>query len=179
PATVFATNFSDRENEFKFDWAPTGRTTLQARLSYFQRSNAGLAARDYSGIIGDANATYALSAKTSIAAGMARNLLSYQTDTDSYFVQNSVYVGSTWKATEKTAFKLRAQHFWLNFAGPLSGFAPDNRQDQVTQSSMSVEWQPVRALKLVGALLHDVRSSNVLGNDYTSNGISVTAVANF
>lgn len=179
PTTVFASNFTDRENEFKLDWAPTGRTTLQSRLSYFQRSNDGLSARDYSGIVGNFDATYALTAKTSIATGLARNLLSYQTDTDSYFVQNSVYVGSTWKATEKTAFKLRAEHFWLNFAGPLPGFAPDNRQDQVTQTSMSVEWQPVRALKLVGSLLHDVRSSNVYGDDYTSNGISITAVANF
>ncbi len=177
--TVFATNFSDRENEFKFDWAPTGRTTLGARVSYFERLNDGLATRNYSGIIGDFDAAYALTAKTSITAGLARNLYSYQTNTDSYFIQNSVYIGSTWKATEKTAFVLRAQHFWLNFAGPLPGFAPDNRQDQVTQSLMSVEWQPIRALKVIGSLLHDVRSSNVPGDDYTSNGISITAVASF
>ena len=179
PVTVFATNFSDRENEFKFDWAPTGRTTLQARLSYLQRSNDDLAARNYSGIVGNFDATYALTAKTSIAAGVARNLLSYQTDTDSYFVQNSVYIAPTWKATEKTAVKLRLQHFLLNFNGPLPGYAPDNRQDQVNQASLSFEWQPLRSVKLIAALLRDVRSSNEYGYDYNSHGASITAVASF
>jgi exopolysaccharide biosynthesis operon protein EpsL len=179
PTTIYATDFSDRENEFKFDWAPTGRTTLGARVSYFERLNDGLAARNYSGIIGNLDGTYALTAKTSITAGFARNLYSYQTNTDSYFVQNSVYIAPVWKATEKTAVKLRLEHFLLNFNGPLPGYAPDGRQDQVNQASLSVEWQPLRSVKLIAALLRDVRTSNAYGFDYNSRGASITAVANF
>lgn len=177
--TVYAANFSDRENEFKFDWAPTAKTTLGARLGFMQRSNDGLAARNYSGVVGDLNLGYALTAKTSITGGFARNLYSYQTNSDSYVVQNSAYIAPVWKLSEKTAVKLRFDHLLLYFKGPLPGYAPDYREDQVNQATLSFEWQPLRSLKVVTSLLRDVRASNTFGDDYKSTGASITAVASF
>ncbi|HXE21416.1 MAG TPA: XrtB/PEP-CTERM-associated polysaccharide biosynthesis outer membrane protein EpsL [Rhodoferax sp.] len=178
-ATLFATNFSDKENEFTVNWAPTAKTTVQGRLSYIERSNADLAVRDYAGIVGNLNVNWAATAKASIMAGLTRNLYSYQTNTDSYLAQYGAFIAPTWKVTENTAVKLRFEHDLLEFFGPLPGFAPDSRQDRVDQASLSFEWQPLRSVKLIAALLRDVRSSNVFGFDYNSKGASITAAVNF
>lgn len=176
---VFAGNFTDREHEFRFDWAPTAKTTLRAKVAHFDRNHDGLGARDFSGVTGQLDAAWAVTPKTSVAGGVVRELGSYQTTTASYYEGWRFFVAPTWKATEKTAVRLRYDHGARDFKGPLPGFADSGRRDTTNLLSLAVEWQAMRALKLSATVQSDRRKSNQPGFDYKSNIFGVAADASF
>jgi exopolysaccharide biosynthesis operon protein EpsL len=176
---VAAGSFSDREHEFRFDWAPTAKTTLRAKVAHFDRNHDGLGARDFSGVTGQLDAAWAITPKTSLAGGVVRELGSYQTTTASYYEGWRFFVAPTWKATEKTAVRLRYDHGARNFKGPLPGFADSGRRDTTNLLSLAVEWQAMRALKLSATVQSDRRKSNQPGFDYKSNTFGVAADASF
>ncbi|WP_411886502.1 XrtB/PEP-CTERM-associated polysaccharide biosynthesis outer membrane protein EpsL [Polaromonas sp. YR568] len=179
PSPVSAGNFTDREHEFRLDWAPTGKTTLRAKAAYFDRAHDGLSARDFSGFTGQLDANWAITAKTSLAGGVVRELGSYQTLNSSYYEGYRFFVAPTWKATEKTAVRLRYDHGARDFKGPLPGFAASNRRDTTDLLSLAVEWQALRALKLTASVQSDRRKSNEPGADYKSNSFGIAADASF
>lgn len=176
---VSASSFTDREHEFRFDWAPTAKTTLRAKVAHFDRNHDGLGARDFSGVTGQLDAAWAITPKTSLAGGVVRELGSYQTTTSSYYEGWRFFVAPTWKATEKTAVRLRYDHGARDFKGPLPGFAANGRRDTTNLLSLAVEWQAMRALKLSATVQSDRRKSNEPGFDYKSNSFGVAADASF
>lgn len=179
PSPVFAGNFTDREHEFRFDWAPTAKTTLRAKAAYFDRAHDGLSARDFSGVTGQLDAAWAITPKTSLAGGVVRELGSYQTLNSSYYEGYRFFIAPTWKATEKTAVRLRYDHGARDFKGPLPGFSGSNRRDTTNLLSLAVEWQALRALKLTASVQSDRRKSNEPGFDYKSNTFGLAADASF
>lgn len=179
PSPVSAGNFTDREHEVRFDWAPTAKTTLRAKAAYFDRAHEGLSARDFSGFTGQLDANWAITAKTSLAGGVVRELGSYQTLNSSYYEGYRFFIAPTWKATEKTAVRLRYDHGARDFKGPLPGFAASNRRDTTNLLSLAVEWQALRALKLTASVQSDRRKSNEPGADYKSNSFGIAADASF
>lgn len=176
---VFARSFTDREHEFRFDWAPTGKITARGRLSHFDRSHDDLAARDFSGLVGQADATWAITAKTGVTGGVIRELGSYQTATASYFEGHRFFVGPTWRPTEKTAVRLRYDHGVRDFSGALPGFVESNRRDTTKQAMLAFDWRPWRALKLTASLQRDERNSSEPAFNYRSNTVGLSALASF
>ena len=179
PLLGFAGNFKDKEHEFRLDWAPTGKTSVQARMSQFDRSFNGFPARNFSGVIGELNGSWAVTGKTSITGGLVRDLGSYQTSTDSYYQGYRLFVAPLWKATEKIALRARYDYGVREYKGPLPGFASSSRQDTTDLTTLALEWQPLRALKLTASIQRDKRKSNLPGFDYVSNSVGLTALASF
>lgn len=178
-SSVSASEFTDREHEFKLVWPITGKMTIQSRLSYFNRNHDGLAARDYSGLVGQLDATWMLTGKTSVNAGIARDFGDYQTNNTSYYQGNRFFIAPIWKPTEKTAVKFRYDHGVRNYKGPLPGFIATNRRDTTDLSVLGFEWEIIRAAKLTTSIFSDRRKSNEFGADYKSNGINLSILANF
>ena len=178
-APGIAGNFTDREHEFRFDWAPSAKTTLRAKVAYLDRDHDGGGARDFSGVTGQLDAAWALTPKTTLAGGVVRELASYQTNTSSYYEGWRFFVAPTWKPTEKTAVRLRYDHGARDFKGPLPGFAASNRRDTTDLVSLALEWQAMRALKLTASVQSDRRKSNEPGFDYKSNSFGLSADASF
>ena len=174
----FAHSFKDREHEFRFSWEPTGKTTVQARLSQFSRRHDGLSSRDFSGVTGQLDASLAVTGKTSITSGLIRELGSYQTPTTSYFVGNRIFVGPVWKPTEKTAVRLRYDYGVRDFKGT-PGFSGTNRRDTLNIASLAFEWQPIRALKLIAFAQQENRKSNDFGFNYKNSSIGISGVFSF
>lgn len=179
-SSLFASNFKDREHEFKLDWPITGKTTIQSQLSYFNRAHEGLSARDFSGVVGQIVANWQATGKTKVVAGVARELGSYQTTSASYYQGYRLFVAPTWKPTIKTSVQLRYDHGVRDYRGALpGGFAPTNRRDTTNFGSLAFEWQPVRTITLTAAVLRDVRKSNEPGFDYKSNGVNFSVLGRF
>jgi exopolysaccharide biosynthesis operon protein EpsL len=174
-----AGDFKDREHEVRLDWAPSGKTTVQARLAHFDRTHDALAARDFSGVVGQADVNWAVTGKTSVLWGAARELGSYQTNTSSYYQGYRFFVAPTWRATEKIAVRLRYDHGVRDFRGAAPGFVAIDRKDTTRLASLALEWQAARALKLVGSVQRDKRTSNAPGVDYVSNSVGVLAQLSF
>lgn len=178
-SSMFASDFEDREHEFKLDWPISGKTTVQSRLAYFDRAHDGLEARDFSGVVGNVSATWKATGKTTVTGGLVRELGSYQTTDSSYFVDNRIFVAPTWKPTEKTAVLLRYDYSRRSYKGPLPGFVSIDRRDTTNLGSIAFEWQAVRAVKVTTSLFTDRRKSNTPGFDYKSNGVNVSVLASF
>lgn len=186
---VFANEFKDREHEFKLVWPITGRTTIQSRLSYFDRKHDGLAARDFSGFIGQLEANWMPTGKTNIKGGIARDLGDFQTNPQvpnqsnqlnlSYYQSNRFFVEPSWKPTEKTAVRFRYDHGVRNYKGPLPGFVATNRRDTIDLSVLGFDFELIRAVKLTTSIFSDRRKSNVQGADYKSHGVNLGVLASF
>ena len=176
---TFASDFKDREHEFKLVWPITGKTTIQSRLSYFDRAHDGLAARDFSGFVGQLEATWMPTGKTTVNGGVARDLGDYQTNNISYFQGNRFFIAPTWRPTDKTAVKFRYDHGVRNYKGPLTGFISTNRRDTTDLSVLGFEWEVIRAIKVTTSVFTDRRKSNEFGADYRSHGVNLSVLASF
>jgi exopolysaccharide biosynthesis operon protein EpsL len=177
-AASVSSDFTDREHEVQGEWVG-GRAKLGGRISRLERNYDSIPARDFSGFLSQIDLTYALTGKTSVFAGVVRELGSYQTNNISYYQGTRVFVAPTWKATENIALRARYDYGVRDFKGPLPGFVSSNRTDKTNLASVSVEWQPVRLLTLMAWLQRDQRKSNELGADYKSNSVGVSAKASF
>lgn len=175
----FATDFKDREHEFRGEWAPTGKSMVTARLSHLQRRHEGVPQRDFSGLSGQLDATLNATAKTSVTAGYVRELENYQTLTESYYTGNRIFVAPTYKPTEKTAVRVRYDWGQRDFKGAMPGFVASGRKDDRNTVSLAVEWEPIRALLVSATLGREKRKSTQFGQDYTSNTFGVSALARF
>ena len=178
-SSTFASDFKDREHEFKLVWPITGKTTIQSRLSYFDRKHEGLETRDFSGFIGQLEATWKPTGKTSINGGISRDLGDYQTNNISYYQGNRIFIAPTWKPTEKTAVKFRHDHGVRNYKGPLTGFISTDRRDTTDLSVLGFEWDVIRSIKLTTSVFSDRRKSNESGSDYKSHGVNFSVLASF
>ena len=171
----FASDFKDREHEFKLVWPITGKTTIQSRLAYFDRAHDGLAARDFSGFVGRLEATWMATGKTTVNGGVVRELGDYQTDEINYYQGNRFFIAPTWKPTEKTAVKFRYDHGVRNYKGSVS----TNRRDTTDLAVLGFEWEVIRAVKVTTSVFTDRRKSNESGADYKSHGANLSVLASF
>jgi exopolysaccharide biosynthesis operon protein EpsL len=175
-----ATSFDDREHEFRLNWAPSGRVNVQGRLAHVSRTNSGVPGRDFSGYVGDINANWTITGKTSLAGGFIKELNSYQTTDISYYDGYRFYVAPTYKPTEKIALRIRYDQGTRNYKGSSSlAVAPSGRKDNIRLASVGVEYAPIRALTLAASLQRDQRTSNTLGADYKNNSVFLSALFKF
>ena len=172
-------DFNDREHEFRAQWQLTGSNFVQGRLSRFERRQDSQPARSFSGYRGEINSNWEFTGKTSLAAGLIKELDSYQTNLESYFDGYRVFVAPTYKATEKIAVKFRYEQGTRTFKGANVGFAPSGRRDSLRLASLGVEYQALRSLTLAAALQRDQRSSNIPGFDYRNNSVFVSGLFKF
>ena len=175
----FSGSFKEREHEVRYDRALTGKTSLQTRIAHLERKHDRIAARDFSGVVGEATVNYAVTAKTSVAGGFARNLGSYQANDASYFQENRVFLAPAWKPTVKTAFRLRYDYGVRRYKGALPGVQATGRRDKTHLAGLTFEWEPIRAITLTAFAQRDQRNSNVPGSDYRASVLGLSALARF
>lgn len=172
-------DFTDVEHEFRFEWAPTGRSTIQARLGQLDREHKGSPDRDFSGWTGRVNANWVLTGKTQVDAGFIRDLSSYQTDRTNYYEGERLYISPVWKPTEKTALRLRLEQGTRDYKGAPAGQVSLGRRDKTALASISAEWEALRSLTVAVTAQRDRRSSNVAGADYQAKSVGVSALFRF
>lgn len=172
-------DFSDVEHEFRFEWTPTGRSTVQGRLGNLDRQHKNSPDRDFSGWTGRVNANWVLTGKTQLDAGFIRELSSYQTTNTNFYEGERLYISPVWKPTEKTALRLRLEQGTRNYKGAPVGQVALDRRDKTALASLSAEWEVLRSLTVAVTAQRDRRTSNVAGADYKANSVGVSALFRF
>jgi exopolysaccharide biosynthesis operon protein EpsL len=175
-SAVPSRNFTDKEHELSFEWLPASGTSLQGRVSHLNRKRDDATSSELSGLVGRLNLNWVITGKTRMDVGLIRELVSYQPSTLSYYDGDRFYISPVWKPTEKTAIRLRLDQGIRHYNGVL-GY--EGRRDVVGQAGVSVEWDPLRFVKLIASLAHDKRTSNFAGLDYKANVLGVTALFSF
>jgi exopolysaccharide biosynthesis operon protein EpsL len=171
-------DFSDRQHELELDWRATGQVRVGGRLGWLEREHDTLAARDFSGWMGRLNANWQATGKTSVAAGLVRELASYVSDFGTHYEGTRLFVAPQWKPTVKTAVRLHLEHGMRTYKGAASALN-SGREDSLSRLALGLEWEPIRALRLLATVQRDQRDTNRNGLDYKANMVGLSAVVSF
>ena len=184
--TLADNRFDQRENEVRLLWQVTGKTFVDARVAYLSRNHDHFGARDYAGNVGNLNFVWNVTSKSTLTAGAARELSSYQfsagnplSGATSYISTDRLTLGALWQISAKTALRGRYDHAQRDYRGAIAASPLNDRLDTLRSAMVSLEWQPLRTLLLSTSLQNDQRAANQAGLDYQSTVAGVSAQVSF
>jgi hypothetical protein len=164
-------------------------------VGHLARKHAHFSERNFEGFVGNFNLNWAVTGKTRITAGWARNLTNFQLApgsfsspdplfpyerfSTSYVSSNRFFIAPIWQISEKIAMRLRYDFQLNDHLGAVESLPRAERVDTLHSGLVAVDWQPLRALLVTGQLQRDHRSSSHRGFDYDSAAASVSARLNF
>jgi exopolysaccharide biosynthesis operon protein EpsL len=191
-ASLFDTQFDETEHELRLIWPVTGKSSIDARVGHYARKHPHIPVRDFDGFVGNFNLNWAVTSKTRAVLGWSRDLSNFQLApgsfqgspyyepfSTSYVSMNRVFFAPVWQITEKVALRLRYDYILRDHLGAVESLPGGNRTDTQHSGLIALDWQPLRALFISGALQRDHRSSDHRGFDFNSSAASVSARLNF
>lgn len=178
---VFEENTANGQSiDLSADWRPTAQTTTSARIGWTKQSNSRVGDRDFSGLTGAVNASYAPTAKLAFSAALSRdtgtnsslfNLTNANTGavtqglSESSQVTNSVSVNASYAATAKIGLTAGAQWRRSNLVDSFAVAGPgssNERTDDAKSVSLGINYAIARAWSLGCNLAYTQR--DVSGN---------------
>ncbi len=190
--TLFDTTFNELEHELRLIWLVTGKASIDARAGHYSREHTHIPQRDFDGFVGNFNLNWAVTSKTRVLLGWARDLGNMQLAPGSfrnspYFepfsasftATNRAFVAPVWQVTEKIALRLRYDYTLRDYLGAVESLPGGTRTDTQHTGLIALDWQPMRFLFLSGALQRDRRRSNHTGFDFDASSASISARLNF
>jgi len=166
--------FDQSETEAKLYWKPTGKSTVDAKLGYLDRTHDNFSQRDYDGVVGKLAYKWDATGKLQVNASLGRNLFSFQGTTNSYYVADTLSISPVWKVTSKSKLWLRYDLSERDYRGPIVATAK-TRDDLMQSFVFAGEWRPTRTVTVGAALQRDLRSSNIDRFDYEADSVNVYA----
>lgn len=163
------TDFDHNEQEVKLVWPISGKTRMEGRIFRVERQHDNFSSRDFHGTGGNINLSWMITGKTSLTAGLSRDVSSFLAIYSNYTVNDRFTVSPYWQMSAKTGLRLRYDYSRRSFRDPVVSTTFDGREDTTRLGSVAVEWRPIDALYLSATLQNDRRTSNKPGFDYKSN----------
>lgn len=180
PAAYRADRSTSNNLDLLGDWRYSAQTAVKARLSY-SRVTYDNSGRDFSGLTGALDATYAPTAKLSFNASISRDAGSNTTSatyfdpatgqqntfqTGSSQTSDTLVVGANYAATAKTSF-------YANAAYRRGSNDGSSVSDHFRTFAVGVNYVPARAWQLGCNLAHEGRSSGAYSYDANVIGCNV------
>jgi exopolysaccharide biosynthesis operon protein EpsL len=171
--------FRETEPSLTLRWPASAKTTLDARIGYLDRSHDAEPARDFQGLVANGTVRWTYSPRTSVEAGVARDLGSYEFNGGGRIRGWRLSIAPAWKPSEKTTLRLRhtlERRDWqvVSLASPDLG-----REDRTHWSALTFEWTPRRLLEVTVSARQERRRSNLAGLDFRANVVALGARLNF
>lgn len=169
-------DFTEHETDVLLKWPATGKTSLDARLGHLSRKHDDNTQRDFSGLVGSAVVSWAVTGKTTIAAGLSRDLSSTGDITGGSVTSDRVFIGPVWRVTPLVSVNLRYDHVNRTWDDIPAGTFNAGRDESANILSAAVEWQPLRWMTVSGYVRGEHQSSNAnTGYRNTTVGAAVKA----
>ena len=171
PTALLDDSFSQRTHELGLQWAPSGKTTLNATVAALSRSHPNFAQRDFSGTAASLGLAWAASGKLRLNASYARELSSFQTGNTNYTQTDRITLGPAWQVGARTTLRAShslAQRDYLGSQGALA------RADTTNDTTLALDWAPTTYLNVSASLQRARRSSTQLGLDYAANAANLS-----
>lgn len=163
--------FKQSDHELRFAWMASEKSRFTGRVAYIDRKHDHLSWRDYDGFVGGLDYTLDLTGKIRVIASLKRDLASYQSGLISYYQVDGFSITPIWQISAKTALRGRYNHDERDYrAGDISAF-----KDKLTQSSISLDWAPLRSMTFSATAQRDTRDSGRPGFDFKSNMLILSA----
>lgn len=167
--------FDETEPAVELRWPWTTSTRLDLRLGRLHRSHDREAFRDFSGAVGLAQVRAEFTPKTSLEAGVGRDLGSYELGSGGQVRTSRWFLAPQWRPGTKLTLRLRHERdrrAW-QLASPLD---PDaGRSDRWRQTGLTAEWQALRALLVSVGTRRERRDSSLPAFRYEATIWSIGA----
>ena len=168
--TVGVVAFDNSHTEDRIEatavWWPTGLLRLDGKVGYVDLHHDLLSARDFSGVIWRAIATWEATGKTRIAVTASRDVRLYEDLATSFIVVNAFGVTPTYAISSKVIvhgdFSYEDREYRGNPGFVVASFL---REDKVRLARLGVTYTPIRNIDLILSYEVGDRRSNV----FTSN----------
>lgn len=171
---VLGTGYQQDESEIKFSWMASGKSTLNGRLTWLDRTQDGAPQRDFSGVAGEVHYAWAVTEQLVLNFKAKRDLVPFQDTSGSYIVDDSISIDPTWKVTDKTTVHLLALHGNSSFEGFANIPAPQ-RTDKLNLLELGARWAAANRLVLGASLLMQSRDSTIAAYAFKNYIARVTA----
>jgi exopolysaccharide biosynthesis operon protein EpsL len=172
-------SFSENETEAKLNWRLSAKSSVNSRLGFVERKHdqAGgidYSSRDYADWVGDANVSWAPTAKLQFTAAVASAISMYQGGNANYARTNSLNFNSTFAVTPKVLVSGSASLSKRMIEG-----TGTNPTDTIENASLSVDWTPRSYVSLGARLQRMSRTSSEPGRDFVDLMTILSANINF
>ena len=173
--TLGGAQFRETEPSAVLHWPVSAKTTVDARIGHLERSHDNAALRDFKGFVGNGILRWNPTARTSLEAGLARDLGSYEFAGGGLIRGWRSHIAPAWRAGRVT--QLRFRHAYESRQWQVqSPLSPDaGREDRTRWNEIALEWTPVRLLQVTALARHERRHSTLPGLDFRATVISLTA----
>lgn len=159
--------YTQHDNGVSFDWIATGKTKIQGKINYTKRDYPSAQQNNYSGVTGLISADWLVTGKTTLSLAIYRDISSYITATSSYDLTQGISAKASWLATSNIAAYLSAKHDSIDYLNT------PHRLDELSTLDLGVTYTIVRNTKLDILAERGVRSSNIDGNSYRYNSLTL------
>jgi exopolysaccharide biosynthesis operon protein EpsL len=168
-------NFRQSETEFRLHWVYSASALFDTYFTPLSRSHPTYSQRDFSGYNAGASLGWALSGKTRLNAQYSRQLDAYATGNSNYSQTDALRTGLQWSVGNKTTLAANYAVSKIEYLGSPTAVPTSQRKDTLNESSLSLTWEALRGLTVGTSASLSSRSSNQVGLDYESTGISLSA----
>jgi exopolysaccharide biosynthesis operon protein EpsL len=179
-ATYIDNGYRQDETELSAAWYLSGKSTLNARLTYIERSHEHFSQRNFSGTLGQLDYTWTPTGKLRLAFSAKRDIGSWwdqgsATASSSYRVTDSLAFAPAWQVDAKVAVRARFEHARIDYRGPVGADFRPARGDTLRGAQVAVDWFPMRYLSVSFSVERDSRASNNPMYEFgdTISGLSV------
>lgn len=173
--------YNETETSAVTHWVVTGKSTLDARLGYTNRTHKQVPQRNFSGATGRLSYDWTPGAKTLLNFSAWRELRAVEEIAASYVLSKGISFGPNWAPTPKLVFQARLLRETRDYDGD-PGFAlagAPKREDVFRGARLSAGYTPRRNIELAIAVEKGERDSNIVGRDYDYNTVSANAKLSF
>jgi hypothetical protein len=172
-------NYRQNTASMRFQYALTGKTSVQGSVGYLDRVYPDQLPGTYSpGFSGDAwrlAVNWNAAAKTSLVLVGWRELRAYLDAESNYFVSQGASITPAWAPTRKVQLKLAYSWEHQDYIGssPLL-FGLDNRKDIVSSGEFTASYQLFGVAVLGASIRHENRNSSRSSLEYRDNSMNLS-----
>lgn len=161
-----------------FEKTLSPRTAFSGYLGYLDRRYSAIPQRDFSGLIGKLEATYAVTAKLGVLLNGERDLYEETYPGRAYSISDSIGAGAVYQVSEKVKASLQERLVWKDYQA-IPGSGAPKRVDFYQELSTGVEWAPIDRLTATLSYQYSTRSSDDASFDFTDHTVTAAVAYKF
>jgi exopolysaccharide biosynthesis operon protein EpsL len=186
-------SYQQPEQDLRVHWSISEATSLDAYVTQIERKHDSFALLDFSGHNYGSNASWAVTARSTLVLGYAHELavilipqaqkeiiipfvnvkaIVVTPATGWFTEQDSLSLGWNWETSSRTQVRLRHAVQQLNYRNARNG--PGDHQDNSRDTSLALLWAPGRQWQ-ISTTLQQSSGSTPNQQNYTSNQLSLSA----
>jgi exopolysaccharide biosynthesis operon protein EpsL len=172
------TGYSERQDEFKINWKPSGKSVLSASLLNVKRSYPVFVQRDYNVVQKGITYNWGMTGETQLNISLNRSVNPWFDASSSYYDTNTLLISTAWQLSAKTDMQISFMRSTSDYRNPVVANAII-RADANQSQQIAMGWSPWRFVKFSAAYVYSDRTSNYKEFEFTDNMTNLSVQASF